>query len=86
MQEGDDLVHTNTLFPGESVGDLDVLDGALHAVPAIAVSTVPDLQRWSLPSCLALVGPAMLMTRLDAPAASPCSTIPSCSAECTCEH
>ena len=27
-QEGDDLVHTNTLFPGESVGDLDVLDGA----------------------------------------------------------
>ena len=27
LQEGDDLVHTNTLFPGESVGDLDVLDG-----------------------------------------------------------
>ena len=28
-------MHTNTLFPGESVGDLDVLDGALHAVPSL---------------------------------------------------
>ena len=28
LREGAELVHTNTLFPGESVGDLDVLDGA----------------------------------------------------------
>ena len=28
MHDGDKLMHTNTLRPGESVGDVDVLDGA----------------------------------------------------------
>ena len=28
LREGAALVHPNPLFPGESVGDLDVLDGA----------------------------------------------------------
>lgn len=27
MHDGDKLMHTNTLRPGESVGDVDVLDG-----------------------------------------------------------
>lgn len=29
MHDGDKQVHTNTLRPGESVGDVDVLDGTL---------------------------------------------------------
>ena len=27
MHDGDKLMHTNTLRPGESVGDVDILDG-----------------------------------------------------------
>lgn len=27
MHDGDHLLHTNTLRPGESVGDVDILDG-----------------------------------------------------------
>lgn len=30
MHDGDKLMHTNTLRPGESVGDVDVLDGERH--------------------------------------------------------
>jgi CRP-like cAMP-binding protein len=38
MHDGDKLMHTNTLRPGESVGDVDILDGVqprqqLHACP-----------------------------------------------------
>ncbi|KAK9814559.1 hypothetical protein WJX72_007850 [[Myrmecia] bisecta] len=37
LEEGEQLLHTNTLFPGESVGDLDVLDGATRSVTCITL-------------------------------------------------
>lgn len=48
MHDGDKLMHTNTLRPGESVGDVDVLDGkhmqqSNHCQPSpILLMSVPQ--------------------------------------------
>ncbi len=45
LQLGEQLLHTNTLCQGESVGDLDVLDGELDPQATSSVhmqSTLPD--------------------------------------------
>eukprot|EP00891_Asterochloris_glomerata_P009812 jgi/Astpho2/9812/Aster-x0411 len=38
LPDNEQLLHTNTLMPGESIGDLDVLDGARRASTCIAMS------------------------------------------------
>lgn len=39
MHDGDKLMHTNTLRPGESVGDVDILDGRPHGFELV----LPDM-------------------------------------------
>lgn len=39
MHDGDKLMHTNTLRPGESVGDVDILDGNSHGFELV----LPDV-------------------------------------------
>ena len=45
MHDGDKLMHTNTLRPGESVGDVDILDGERHGSTFTVKSVVPSEER-----------------------------------------
>lgn len=40
MHDGDKLMHTNTLRPGESVGDVDILDGE-HCISTTTCAVTP---------------------------------------------